>query len=434
MRNEREASAVRREHDTPLGRFVIAWGTSGGMEEFPPPAPAGDAHDLHAMDPAGAQTIELVEPRHGQGKSLELYRSRARPDNLYVLAEITNGVWAQGTRVALPYPGPPDRIRDAWIVGRPASTYDARTWETLAVEPYLLTLMRRGDEHAFEIHAESGFGFRKALYPLDPSRADGLRQDRHARILLAAALHHDVQSDAAPDVADFAAFCDLVLAGPSAALSERLETARDVRFMLRHAYGVPPDGDAFTDDWFETADRESGSAPAARGERSDARGERSEARPKAAGLDRLIGELREIVHAVERLAGIAKPPARTRRAVDEEIGLDRDFERLEPALLAIGAEPQTVWRDPRGPDGFVTREYSWRHRLIRVDHTIEGRFAVRVTAEPATHERPPAPDGWLALESLVEPGAHPREPGAPGEESDAETFLRRIAKLPEIFD
>ena len=580
MQDDLEARAVRSEHDTPLGRFMIAWGMSGDMEQFAPPAPADKPHDLYAMDPAGARTIDVVYPRDRQITSLPLYRSRTRPDGLYALAEITNGVWAQGTRIALPYRGPADRVRDAWIIGRPASSYDAQDWETLAVEPYLLTLARRGDEHGFEVHAESGFGFREALYPLDPSQADGLGRDRHIRILLAAALHRDVQNDAAPDVADFAALCDLVLAGPSAALSARLEAARDVRVMLRHAYGLPPGGDAFARDWFErpdgppegldvealdvTAPEFGERSPWARDEvvhnadgsrfaaainvhehtmmnelgrlvwgivrqgrptiigRGDslravcgsrpfahwvtdrafvvrvaardgrrpllavdiARGfatltapddgktlpadivpadleglewsphlarlkpvvqssrpepnSRSEPKPPA-GVSRLLGELWDIVRALEPLTLRLKPraprtgTARTRRAVGEEIGLDRDFERLEPALVAVGAERGIVWRDPRGPDGFVTREYGWRGRLIRVDHTFEGRFAVKVSAEPASSERPPGSDGWVRLEALVEPDAYPDRPGALPEETDADTFLRRIAKLPEAL-
>ena len=512
-----------------------------------------------------AGRIEVDEPLHDERVRLGLYRSRSQPTGLYLLGEITNGVYAQGTRVVLPYPGAVDTVRDAWIVGRPAPSFDADAWQTITVEPYLLSMMQRGAEWAFEVHAESGLGFRKAIYPVDDSQAAGLGADRHARILLASALHHAVQNDAAPSTSDFASLCDLVLAGPSEDLTRRLDAMTDVRFMLCHAYGLPTDGGAFVGDWFDVASVPQGldvtsaeygkRSPWARdevvmspdgsyfvaainihertppnqdetgmfvwgdevdGRRAitgcggnllaacrtrpfahwvgestfvvrvavrDGRGpllavdmdrgfatlhrsDREATRPDEVvlvdldgaewfedlaslesiarngggesprGVRRLLAELRDVARGLESLGArrprsAATDTGRSRRAVNEEIGLDRDFEKLEPSLTAIGAEAVIVWRDPRGPAGFVTREYAWRDRLIRIDHTFEGSFAVKVSAKPATSADPPPPADWFALETVVEPDVAPPGPGDSAEETDATTFLRRIALLPD---
>lgn len=117
----------------------------------------------------------------------------------------------------------------------------------------MLALIERGAELAVEIHAESGIAWRTAIYPLDRRRVDALAAERHGRILLAAALYHDVQNGRPPSIAAFTELCDLILAGPSEALSDRLESLRDVRFHLRRAYDLPPGGLAFSASWFDPA-------------------------------------------------------------------------------------------------------------------------------------------------------------------------------------
>ena len=240
------------ETDTPLGRFRIDWDAPGGAGAFPAPACVRDGSDLY---PARIGGLALPDPVRGGEADLGLHRQRSDQGALLLMGTAPGGPRIRGVRLAPSHDGPPDPVRDAHLMDRPAWNHDPAAWETLASEPWLLQVLRRGDAHGFHVHTESGHGWRTALYPLTGAQADGLRADRHARILLAAALHDGVQNDRAASVAAFGALCDLILAGPGTALSERLEALDGgrgrVRTALCHAYVLPPGGEGFARDWFD---------------------------------------------------------------------------------------------------------------------------------------------------------------------------------------
>lgn len=270
--------------------------------------------------------------------------------------------------------------------------------ETLCDDPWRLSIERDGKAFALILHVESSFMSWDRSFPLTRAQAEGLAADETRRMALHDVLHPMLQlgrqRPLAPGLAD--AMIAIAATAPRDGLSERLRA-------------LTPEG-------------------------------RAEADAK-----RLLPELQAVVRSLSRFVKVAQwfggadrdgtsrapaqTPARSRKAVGEEIRLDIEFERHEPLMREIGAVHEIVLRDPRGPDWGVTREYRWRDRLLRIDHTFEGRFAVKVTFDPATPDRPPDPMGWLTLESLVEPDLHPPELGAVSEETDAGTFRRRIAML-----
>lgn len=267
--------------------------------------------------------------------------------------------------------------------------------ETLCLEPWMLAIERRGDAFALAVHIESSFASWDRSFPLSRAAAEALAADRARRLVLHDALHPLLQSERArplpPGLAE--RLIEAAARAPVEGLDARLRA-------------LTPDGEA-----------------------------EREAR-------RLLPELEEIAWWLERLArfghllpGAGRPappePSAVRAPYGEEIRLDREFEAHAPLMRAICAEPVTVHRDPRGPDGSVTREYRWRGRLIRIDHGFDGSLATTVTAAPAEPGRAPGGMEWLSLESLVEPEAHPRVLGAPPARTDAETFRRRLARLPE---
>lgn len=239
------------EADTPLGRFRINWDMPADGGAFPAPADVRDESDHY---PARIGGLVLPDPLRQGEATLALHRQRSDPDALLLAGESADGARIRGVRLAPSYHGPADPVRDAHLMDRPAWNHDIVAWETLAQEPWLLQVVRRGVAHGLHIHAEAGHSWRTALYPLNGARTDGLLADRHARILLAAAVHDGVQNDRALSVTAFGALCELIFAGPSAVLSEQLEAldgGRDkVRVALRYAYGLPLGGRAFARDWF----------------------------------------------------------------------------------------------------------------------------------------------------------------------------------------
>ena len=143
---------------------------------------------------------------------------------------------------------------------RPLSTYDTREWETLADEPWAGSVMRRGDEHALEVQVESGFAFRRALYPLSGHCGSFLAENVVARRILLATLLGAVQNDRAPDVADFTKMLWLVRDGPADELARRLEDLDgprgEVRYWLAMLYRTDPAApDLAAGSWHEILER-----------------------------------------------------------------------------------------------------------------------------------------------------------------------------------
>ena len=151
------------------------------------------------------------------------------------------------------------QFRLAYSAGRPATNYDAGEWITLATEPWVAAVMRRGVEYALEIHAEAGFSFRRALYPISARAASVLIDDRVARRLVAATLVQGVQNDRAPSIPEFDDTLRLVVNGPRDALADRLEgidgVRHEVRYWLRTLYRGEDDAPDLSGPWGEVLAR-----------------------------------------------------------------------------------------------------------------------------------------------------------------------------------
>ena len=281
--------------------------------------------------------------------------------------------------------------------------------EQPCLDPWRLAIERRGDAHVLAVHVESGHMDWERPFQVTRAQAEALAAEPPRRFALLDALHPLLQCERRkpmpPGLAE--RLIDTAAHAPLGGLDARLEA------LVRA-------GDDERATLWPLTDAEA----------------RKAAGPLMAGIEEFTRWVESWVRIARWLpGGTAEPapqpkPSRSRRAVDEEIRLDMEWGAHEPSMRAIGAEPVTVHRDPRGPDWGVTREYRWRDRLIRVDHDFDRRFAVRVTAGPTTPDGRPDAKGWLPLECLVEPEAHPPVLGKPGELTDAETFERRIAMLP----
>ena len=278
------------------------------------------------------------------------------------------------------------------LPGSPSGSADV---ETVCDDPWRLSIEREGDAFTLNVHVESSLMSWDRAFPLTCAQASALAAEEARRLALHDVLHPLLQTERQRPLRQglTAEMIEMAATAPLDGLRERL-------------HALTSEGQA------------------------EAEGKRllPELQAVARSLSRFVGASGSLDDAGTASEHPSRPRSRT--AVGEEVRLDAEFERHEALLREIGAVHEVTLRDPRGPDWGVTRDYRWRDRLLRIDHTFEGRFAVRVTFGPATAAQPPDPMGWLALESLLEPERHPPELGAAPKEMDPETFRRRIAMLP----